>query len=66
MIDKEMINAAIDKVYTKAQLDEGAVFWIEDETFWSVPQVHVQTEINIVRQFKYWYNQEKTGDKNRV
>ena len=59
-----MINAAIDKVYTKAQLDEGAVFWIDEgETSWSVPQ-HVQTEINVVRQFKRCYNQEKTGDKN--
>lgn len=63
MIDKEMINAAIDKVYTKAELDKDEIFWIEDETSSSVPQ-HVQTEINVVRQFKRCYNQEKTGDKN--
>lgn len=53
ILDKEVINTAIDKSYSEAVINENDVFWLGRRE-------HSQTPINIIRQYKYWYNKSKT------
>lgn len=56
IIDKEIINMAIDKTYSEMELSEA-------EMVWAGRQEKNQTTINIIRQFKHWYNKQKIDNE---
>jgi predicted KAP-like P-loop ATPase len=51
MIDRNIINNAIDNTYTESQLKE-------EEVKWGGRHESIQTTINIVRQFKRWHDEK--------
>jgi hypothetical protein len=49
LFDKDYINKIINKIYSVKQLSA-------DEVKWTRRDDNKQNDINILRQFKYWYN----------
>lgn len=54
IIDTEVISKAIDKTYSEAELSEEPIAWLGRGK-----DGKNQTTMNIIRQFKHWYNEQQ-------